>query len=235
VHDSPAPSSPHASARISKRRLYAGGLALLVAGGLIGTGVTKALDAKAAVPYTAVATTGGRLAGPAASAVPKGFAPPVPAPAAPASHVSPVEVAAPAISVRSKLINLHLNPDKSLQVPVDYGVAGWYSDGPSPGETGPPAVIIGHVDSKAGPGIFYRLAQMHKGDTVLTRGSDGSALKFVVYDSQEFPKDAFPADKVYAPTTTPELRLITCTGTFNKTSGHYLNNRVVYARLAQTA
>jgi len=204
VHDSPAPSSPHASAQAPKRRLYAGGLALLVAGGLIGTGVTKALDAKAAVPYTAVATTGGRLA-------------------------------APAISVRSKLINLHLNPDKSLQVPVDYGVAGWYSDGPSPGETGPPAVIIGHVDSKAGPGIFYRLAQMHKGDTVLTRGSDGSALKFVVYDSQEFPKDAFPAEQVYAPTATPELRLITCTGTFNKTSGHYLNNRVVYARLAQTA
>ncbi len=227
------PTATHAPAQVPKRTLYAGGLALLVAGGLIGTGVTKAVDNHAAAPYTSVANTGGRLSGPSAVAVPNGFAPPVPAPAAPSAHVSPVEVAAPSIAVRSKLISLHLNPDRSLQVPVDYGVAGWYSDGPAPGQTGPPAVIVGHVDSKAGPGIFYRLAQMKKGDTVLTKGSDGSALKFVVYDSLEFPKDNFPADKVYAPTTTPELRLITCTGTFNKTSGHYVNNRVVYARLVQ--
>ncbi len=228
-----APSSPHPSADVPKRRLYAGGLALLLAGGLIGAGTTKALDGQAAAPYAAVVPTGDRVSGPDAVAVPKGFAPPVPAPAAPAAHVPPVEVAAPSIAVRSKLITLHLNPDRSLQVPLDYGVAGWYSDGPSPGQTGPPAVIVGHVDSKAGPGIFYRLAEMKKGDTVLTRGSDGSALKFVVYDSLEFPKDNFPADKVYAPTATPEVRLITCTGTFNKTSGHYVNNRVVYARLVQ--
>jgi hypothetical protein len=36
---------------------------------------------------------------------------------------------------------------------------------------------------------------------------------------------------VYGPTTTPELRLITCGGPFDDATGHYLDNVVVFARL----
>ena len=44
-------------------------------------------------------------------------------------------------------------------------------------------------------------------------------------------KDAFPAKQVYAPSKQAEVRLITCTGTFDSKSGHYESNLVVYATM----
>jgi hypothetical protein len=35
---------------------------------------------------------------------------------------------------------------------------------------------------------------------------------------------------VYGPTPDPELRLVTCGGTFDAASGHYADNVIVYAR-----
>ncbi len=164
--------------------------------------------------------------------VPEGFAPPVtPARSVPlAQHIPPVEVAVPAIAVRSALVGLRLNTDGTLQVPTDYATAGWYSQGPAPGDAGQPAVIVGHVDSTNGPAIFFRLRQLRAGDAVLIRRADGNAVRFVVYRTTQYAKDNFPAAQVYAPTPDAELRLITCTGTFNRAAGSYLDNFVVYAK-----
>jgi sortase (surface protein transpeptidase) len=213
--------------RLSGRTLLAAAAALLVFGGLAGGGVV--LASRPDRVLAAQVPTDPRVAPSLAAAVPQGFAPPVSAPPA-EQHVPPVEVAVPSIGVRSKLIGLRLNNDGTLQVPEDYGIAGWYSDGPAPGDSGPPAVIVGHVDSKAGPGIFYRLPQLKKGDKVLVRRADGTDVRFTVYRTADYLKDAFPADKVYAARPSPELRLITCTGTFNQKTGHYVSNRVVYAK-----
>ena len=43
-----------------------------------------------------------------------------------------------------------------MQVPGDFQVAGWFTGGPQPGQLGP-AVTAGHVDSRPGPAVFYRL------------------------------------------------------------------------------
>lgn len=174
--------------------------------------------------------SGGRTAQLLATSLPPGFLPP--ATASFAAHIPPVELAIPAIGVRSRLVGLHLNPDGTLQVPVDYAVAGWFSDGSDPGDAGPPAVVVGHVDSKAGPGVFFRLPELRTGDMILIRRADGADLRFRVYRTAVYPKATFPAHAVYAAQPGPELRLITCTGVFNTTTGHYQSNLVVYARLA---
>ncbi len=135
----------------------------------------------------------------------------------------------PAIGVRSELVGLRLNRDGSLQVPQSYGVAGWYSQGPAPGTAGDPAIIVGHVDSTRGPGIFFRLRQLRAGDRVLVRRTDGTTVLFAVYRTAQYNKATFPAPQVYARRPKPELRLITCTGVFDRSSGHYLSNYVVYA------
>ena len=74
----------------------------------------------------------------------------------------PVRLRIPALGVDSPLLHLGLATDRSIEVPRDYGTAGWFSGGPRPGQPGP-AVILGHVDSKAGPGVFYRLAELPVG------------------------------------------------------------------------
>ena len=50
---------------------------------------------------------------------------------------------------------------------------------------------------------------------------------------QEYPKAAFPTSIVYGATPDAELRLITCGGTFDSTTGHYLSNIIAYATLVQ--
>lgn len=136
----------------------------------------------------------------------------------------------PAIDKTSSLVQLGLNPDGSLEVPVDFGQAGWYSGGPAPGEKGP-AVIAGHVDSYRGPAVFADLNKLKPGDSVRIARVDGTKVRFRVTRIDRYPKDYFPTDQVYGPTDKPELRLITCGGTFDASTGSYRDNTVVYAEL----
>jgi hypothetical protein len=88
------------------------------------------------------------------------------------------------------------------------------------------------VDSKTGPAVFYRLRALRPGDIVRVGLADRRILVFRVQRVGRYAKDAFPTQAVYFPTLDSELRLITCGGEFDYTSGHYLDNIVVYATLA---
>jgi sortase (surface protein transpeptidase) len=144
---------------------------------------------------------------------------------------APTDLAIPRIGVRSELIDLGLQEDRSVEVPEDPQIAGWYTGGPKPGEVGP-AAIIGHVDSHTGAGIFHRLRELRPGDDVHVRRADGSVVSFVVQGIEKHPKDEFPTERVYGNTDTPQLRLITCGGTFDRSERSYTDNIVVYAQLA---
>jgi sortase (surface protein transpeptidase) len=154
--------------------------------------------------------------------LPLGVSPAEERPAPPASLVIP------SIGVETELEHLAVRDDGTLAPPADFGRAGWFSEGPAPGERGP-AVIVGHVDSRDGPAVFYRLAELRAGDLVEVARTDGSAIRFEVTDTFEATKDAFPTKAVYGPTAGPTLRLVTCTGAFDRTSRHYVSNLIVYA------
>ena len=151
-----------------------------------------------------------------------------PVPPARSVPVRPVTVTVPAIGVRSALVPLRLDRAGALVPPADFGVAGWYVGGPTPGDPGP-AVIAGHVDSRAGPAVFFRLRDLQPGDTVLVTRSDHRTARFRVIDVQRYPKNAFPTRQVYGPTPDTALRLITCGGSFDYARRSYRDNIVVYA------
>jgi hypothetical protein len=134
------------------------------------------------------------------------------------------------ISTGSDLIDLGLTAEGSLEVPVDFGVAGWWKGGPRPGDPGP-AVITGHLDSTHGPGVFAKLGRVKPGDEVTVRRNDGQKLSFLVTRIDRYPKRAFPTRNVYGPTNSAELRVITCGGTFDHGVGSYNDNIVVFAKL----
>jgi hypothetical protein len=138
----------------------------------------------------------------------------------------PTRLRIPAIAVDSPLEPLHLDAHGALTPPT-FPHAGWYADGPAPGDVGP-AVLAGHVDSTTGPAVFYRLGALRHGDSVEVQ-RDGQWLSFTVVDVQRYPKNAFPTADVYGPTPDPQLRLITCSGEFDRARHSYLDNTVVYA------
>jgi sortase (surface protein transpeptidase) len=87
------------------------------------------------------------------------------------------------------------------------------------------------VDSKSGPGVFYRLGAIKAGDKVRITRADTSVTTFVVDKVEAFPKDRFPADVYTGDFTRAEIRLITCGGTFDRGTGHYRDNIVVFGHL----
>ncbi|WP_439694120.1 class F sortase [Curtobacterium sp. SP.BCo] len=154
-------------------------------------------------------------------------------PAAPVadSDATPVSVTIPAIGVSSSLEDLHRGAAGELDPPKDWDSAGWFSDGIVPGQVGP-AVIAGHVDSPTAAAVFFRLDELVAGDEIHVAMSDGTTRTFTVDRSERAAKSAFPTSDVYGTAPTPQLRLITCDGTFDTATGHYTDNLIVFADLS---
>jgi sortase (surface protein transpeptidase) len=141
---------------------------------------------------------------------------------------APRRINIPAIGVAAPVVPLGLNPDRTLEVPQNWNNTGWYKGGAEPGERGP-AVVAGHVDSTSGPAVFYRLGELRRGNLIHVRRADDSVASFRVQGVERWPKDRFPTRRVYHPTRVSTLRLITCGGSFDSSTGHYLDNTIVYA------
>jgi sortase (surface protein transpeptidase) len=146
---------------------------------------------------------------------------------------APVRLAIPAIGVATRLQRLGRAGDGTIEVPHGpdkWDVAGWYEDGTRPGDPGS-AVILGHVDSRSGPAVFYRLRELRPGDQVEVDRAGGSRVAFTVQRVEQYPKRRFPTAEVYYPTLEPMLRLVTCGGAFDRSTGHYTDNVIVFASL----
>ena len=167
-------------------------------------------------------------AGVAALPAPTGPIVAPPQSAAPKPVAAPVSLTIPLIGVRTHLITLGLTTTGELQVPSSTSVAGWYTGSPRPGAIGS-SIIVGHIDSHSGPGVFYRLSRLAAGDKIYVKRADGTLIEFRVSSVQTYLKDRFPTENVYGPVPDAELRLITCGGAFDAATGHYLSNIVVYA------
>jgi len=145
----------------------------------------------------------------------------------------PVSLRIPAMNVSVSLSTLGLNADKSPQVPTKYAEPGWYKLGPAPGQIGS-AVILGHVDDKKGPAVFYKLGALKAGDKVDVSLADGAVAHFAVKTVETYLKAQFPSQKVYASHGYSALQLVTCGGKFDSATGHYLSNVVAYTTLVST-
>lgn len=197
-----------------------------------------------ALAATALLLTGGAWAKwPDAPARPPGPAANVTAPAAPQQagaadgvvglpRAEPVRVRIPALDVDAPLTPLALGAGGELVPPdpAERNLAGWYAAGPAPGEPGT-AVITGHADTPTGPAAFFRLGALTPGAGILIDRGDGTVAAFTVDAVAAHPKTAFPTELVYRHTPHPQLRLITCGGTYDPHHGGYQDNTVIYAHL----
>ncbi len=143
--------------------------------------------------------------------------------------IEPTHLTIPSVGVDADVIDLTLSGPEP-EVPDDFAQTGWYHQTREPGEIGP-AVIAGHIDSVDGPAVFARLDELGVGDEIIVEADDGEQRRFVVTGSGQYPKGALPVEVFGFGEPVPELRLITCGGTFDRSTGHYRDNYVVYATL----
>jgi hypothetical protein len=139
----------------------------------------------------------------------------------------PVSIAIAAVGVDARVVPVGLRTDGTMEAPA-VDLAGWYEPGARPGEAGP-AVIVGHVDSRRGPAVFHRLGELRPGDRIVVGLQGGGARPFLVEWVERRPKTALPTQRIWNRTRRPVLRLTTCGGSFDPSTGHYRDNVIVYA------
>jgi hypothetical protein len=179
------------------------------------------------LPPASVALSGARL-GAGARGAPEAGRPSL---VRPMARSVPISLSIPRISVRAKIISLGLTPSGAAAVPPLSSpfLTSWYDMGPTPGQPGT-SVILGHVDSaRVGPAVFYNLGELRPGDLVYVTLEDRQTAVYRVYSVALYLKADFPTRTVYSYTSWPTLRLITCGGEFDRATGHYLGNTVVFA------
>ena len=148
--------------------------------------------------------------------------------------VDPERIRIPAISVDADVDDMGLNDDGSIEVPTAFADTGWWTYSPRPGRVGASA-ILGHVDSRTGPAVFFRLTELRPGDRIHVDGADGTTVSFAVRAIEQHAKASFPSAKVFGATPRPTLRLITCGGAFDRDVGSHVDNVVVFADLVATS
>lgn len=144
----------------------------------------------------------------------------------------PTRITIPSLGVESSLVELGRSGDGTVEVPARYEQAGWYAEGARPGQRGS-AVVLGHVDSRAGPAVFADVHTLPPGAPIEVARADGTTATFEVERIEQHAKTRFPTADVYYPTLEPGLRLVTCGGDFDRASGHYEDNVIVFARLVE--
>jgi hypothetical protein len=133
----------------------------------------------------------------------------------------------PAAGVDTVVDSVGLRRDHTIEVP-GLGRGGWYDGGARPGEPGR-AVIIGHLDTGRGPGVFARVPSLRPGQQVDVIDRRGDEYRYEVVGRAQVEKNRFPASAVYGGEGRSVLVLVTCGGPYIQGYG-YRDNVLVYAK-----
>src|SRR5579884_2309634 len=189
--------------RVMGGRLMAAVVVLLVLG-LLGTGgITRAQGGPQIPPQSRPATP------PAVGTIPK-----------------KIDIAKAAVDAQ---VEQALIVKGVMQDPSGPWVVAWYKETAKLGQVGN-VVLAGHVDYwNVGPSVFYRVEQLQKGDEIDVTGADGKVYKYQVQWNKLIEVKNAPLQQLVGPTTNQSLTLITCGGTFDYSTGEYLQRSIVRA------
>jgi sortase (surface protein transpeptidase) len=147
-----------------------------------------------------------------------------------------------AISIKSislddnQFMQVDLLPSGELEVPPLSAPAlvGWYRASAVPGDPGPrPSIVESHINGNHMLGGFAKLDSVKVGDEVRIKRSDQQTAVFKVTATNLYLKTSYDTWKlkVFGDVDQPTVKLITCSGDYDKAHRNYTSNRVVTAVL----
>ena len=144
-----------------------------------------------------------------------------------------------AIGVKAPLITLGLDANAIPEVPLSGDQVTWYNFSAPPGSSSN-AVFAAHVTWKQQPAVFWNIANLQEGDTIVIRNGEGREFVYEVFTNFRVNPDDPSSVFVMAPASEPILTLITCGGTWvpnpnEPFGGDYTDRVIVQARLVGTS
>ncbi|MEZ4706823.1 MAG: class F sortase [Caldilineaceae bacterium] len=142
----------------------------------------------------------------------------------------PERLKIPRLGVDAIIESIGLADDGSMGAPTYVEDVAWYNRGAIPGEIGK-AVLAGHLDAIGGvPAVFYRIGSLQAGDSVIVVHADGGESHFEVTHTRVYPYAETPFEDIFGFTLQSELNLITCTGSWSRSTQNYTDRLVVFTR-----
>jgi LPXTG-site transpeptidase (sortase) family protein len=149
-----------------------------------------------------------------------------------ASLDTPKQLEIPSLKISAPILPVGLTKTNDMDVPNSVSEVGWYKYGTLPGHTGN-AVLAGHLGIKSEPAIFWNLDKLKIGEFITVRDAKKQTLNFRVVAKQYYVPAEAPREKIFGKTTTANLNLITCSGSFIENRDDYTKRLVVFTQAAQ--
>ena len=200
------------------RSSYSPRYRMAAAGFVVCLGATVATMALAAGSGTRPASSG---------TVPSATVPATSASTRPALPASPPkQLRIDKLGLSTSVVELGRGHGQNLELPPLDGT-GWDATSVTPGQAGI-TVVAGFIRRRSDqPGALRDLAKLRRGDIISLRRADDTDVDYRVTRISYYPEGTFPAAKVFAPVTEPELRLVSTGGALRP--GDPLGNAVVFA------
>jgi LPXTG-site transpeptidase (sortase) family protein len=149
-------------------------------------------------------------------------------PAVPPATTQVVRVRIPSLSVDAPVQAMGLDASGAMEVPYNPGTVAWYGFTAVPGSAGN-AVMSGHVDWLGSRAVFYGIRTLQAGDLIEVTTSEGSIRYAVERAYLVRPEEADVAEIVGQRRGPETLTLITCGGTFDRSTRDYDHRVIVRA------
>jgi LPXTG-site transpeptidase (sortase) family protein len=141
----------------------------------------------------------------------------------------PVRIIIPAINVSAVIERTGITPEGQVGVPNGPTNAAWFDESAIPGDEGN-ALIVGHFGWKNGiPAVFDNLSALQKGDKIYIGDANGATNIFVVRELRTYGKNDDSSDVFYTHDGKAHLRIVTCSGIWDRISKNYSTRLVVFA------
>lgn len=133
------------------------------------------------------------------------------------------------LGVYARTLPMGVNPDNSMQAPVNIFDSGWYTEGALPGQEGA-VVVDAHASGPTRQGLFAYLDTLQVGDTARLKRGDGQNFNYRVVKVETVPLADIDMQKVLQVHGDAKegLNLITCAGEWLKGQSTYDKRVVVY-------
>ncbi|MEH3077322.1 MAG: class F sortase [Quadrisphaera sp.] len=194
----------------------------------VSTTTTIAPAPAAAPPSSSQTSTTSQATAPRSPVLPR-LVPSDPAPAVVVPASAPVRLQVPALGVDAPVDAVGAAEDGSVVVPDDGARTGWWDPGAAPGDGDGSVVLVGHVDTPAGPGALFRLRESEVGQDVVVTDAAGEQHVYRTSAKAQFSKAELPTAELFTSAGPARLVLISCGGAFDRASRHYTDNVVVVA------
>ncbi|MDQ3239129.1 MAG: class F sortase [bacterium] len=131
------------------------------------------------------------------------------------SKNQPIKLSIPSVRIESSIEKVGVDSNGNMQTPTTPKIISWYQFGALPGEKGN-LVFSGHRDSTIGPGVFFTLSNIKKGDPITVTTANNKTFTYIASNIVEVPRDDLPINDIFSSQKKlKQIYITTCAGNFD--------------------